>query len=319
MIKICTSGAVDVPITCSTRMVATKRCVRGSVLQRLSERDLQSIMTFVRLKAPALQGLRKPKTFVGDCVLVALYKDLFGLSYQSVWQDVKLWHPIAMKTIAHNTQLLRGLFALWGKQRVQLGTLPEWREAVEDAQFPKDMAGVCLWMDSKDFRLIGKASTSMKSHDWSYKCNSPGRRYMCLMDGEGKVLQLWGGYSPKVRDSDFLELNQQWLEEHLAGASVIADSHFDWGVSNLEAVKFEVSIPKPRGRRKKGPGGIKIPKQLTQVEEKYNKHHHTVRARVENAFGRMAAKVTALTKPFRDGKKQLDYLVMLAAALINSD
>lgn len=261
--------------------------------------------------------MKKSKTFVGDCVLVALYKDFQGKGYQTVIAEVKGWLKIVKRTLQHNTQLLRGLFAEWAEPQISLGTLSDWKEAAEYQEFPKVMNDISLWMDSTDFALMGKASTSRLSRNWSYKVNGPGRRYMSLMDARGKLRALWGGYSPKVYDGDFLELNEKWLEKHLQGATVAADTHFEWGSKHLRKVRFKTPIPRPRGRRKKGTGGINIPKTLTKKQEQYDKHLHSVRSRVENSFGRMAAKVEALTKPFWEGKQQLDHLVWLAGALLS--
>lgn len=274
-------------------------------------------MAFVKRRQPQLWGMKKSKTFVGDSVLVALYKDLYVKGYHTVSSEVRRWLPLVSRTLQHNNKVLRELFAEWGETQIVLGTLSEWQEAAEDAGFPEVMNDVSLWMDSTDFALIGKVSTSRKSRDWSFKMNGPGRRYMSLMDARGQLRALWGGYSPKVYDSDFLELNEKWLEKRLQGATVTADTHFEWGSKNLRRVTFKTPIPKPRGRRKKGSDGILIPKTLTRSQEKYNKDLHSVRSRVENPFGRMAAKVGALTKPFREGKHQLDCLVKLAAGLLN--
>ena len=138
---------------------------------------------------------------------------------------------------------------------------------------------------------------------------------MILMNG--CIREVWGGYSPKVYDGDFLKINRKWLEKKLKGAAVAADTHFEWGSQNLTGVDFKTPIPKPRGRRKRDASGIQIPKGLTKGQEKYNAHLHSVCSRVENPSGRMAAKVKALTKPFCEGKEQLDCLVYLTAALIN--
>jgi hypothetical protein len=44
---------------------------------------------------------------------------------------------------------------------------------------------------------------------------------------------MWGGYSPKVYDGDFVELFAEWFEENLSSAGVISDQHFEWGKNAL--------------------------------------------------------------------------------------
>ena len=44
-----------------------------------------------------------------------------------------------------------------------------------------------------------------------------------------KDTKMWGGYSPKVFDGNFLELFWDFFEEDLKGAGIVADNHFEWG------------------------------------------------------------------------------------------
>jgi len=60
-------------------------------------------------------------------------------------------------------------------------------------------------MDSSDFKMKGKRSTSTKDPFWSYKENGPARRFMMVTDGRGSVKRIWGPYSPKTYDGDFLK------------------------------------------------------------------------------------------------------------------
>ena len=144
-----------------------------------------------------------------DSILVTLYKDLFAVGYTSLFNQVKLWLANSPRSLQHNAKVIQQLLAKWGKTKVNLGTLQEWKEAVQYQNFSKDVGEVHLWLDTTDLRLVGKQSTSCTSHDWSYKCNSPGHRYAFLSDADGQIRKLWGGYSPKVYDGNFLELNAQ--------------------------------------------------------------------------------------------------------------
>jgi hypothetical protein len=298
-------------------MSVSKRAMKAAVLRRMSSRTLHRIQKFVRTSNPQLWGTKRSRNYVGDCTLVALFKDLFAVGYSNLFMKIKKWMPTSHNSLQHNTKLIRGLLAEWGKKRILLGTLQDWEEAAQYQQFPKDINNIHLWLDTTDLRLVGKASCSHQSSKWSYKCNSPGRCYAFLCDAEGQIKKIWGGYSPKIYDGDWLEMNARWLEKKLAGANVIADTHFEWGTKNLTKVNFVTPIPKPRGRRKRDLGGRPIPKTLTKKEATFTQHVHSVRSRVENVFGRLGQKIDALTVPFREGKKQLDYLVWFGAGLLN--
>jgi hypothetical protein len=124
--------------------------------------------------------------------------------------------------------------ANWGSSTVSLGSLPEWRACVRHVKFEKEVSKVCLWMDSTDFPKQKYRGCSTKEEDWSYKLNRPGRRYLVLRDGHGRIRKVWGGYSSKIYDGSLLELNREWFKENLANAGVIADQHFEWGKKKLQ-------------------------------------------------------------------------------------
>ena len=125
---------------------------------------------------------------------------------------------------------------------------------------------------------------------------------MCLTDARGRVRKLWGGYSPKKFDGEWLKEKRHWLEGHLAGAAVIADTHFSWGKKNLKKVQF--CTPKH--------------KAVSLKDKKLNKSNHQLRARVETPFGIIKQKFSALTKPWQEDEVQQDCLVYFAAGVINA-
>ncbi len=311
-------GSCEVSL-CGRTMRLNQCELKAAVGRRIRPLTLQSLINFVKKQNPALWGQGRTDTFVHDTILLALYKDLYNKGYHGLFDSVKLWYPTSHKSLGHNTKVLRKIFAKWARQQIVLGTLREWQETAKPERFKGEHKLVYLWLDTSNFRLDGKASASRKNSNWSYKTNSPAQRYAFLSDAAGKLRKVWGGYSPKVYDGYMVEVNQEWFETALAGATVIADSHFEWGTHNLEEVTFKTPISKPKGRRKKDPQGGFIPKTLTAEQQAYNKHFHTVCSRIENPFGRMQSKFDVLKVPFREGKQQLDCVVWLAAALINAD
>ena len=101
-----------------------------------------------------------------------------------------------------------------------------------------------LWMDSAELKLVGKKKFGRKSSKWSYKEQSPGRRYMILRDGQDKIRRVWGGYSPKRHDGTFLSDNKAELDQTLAGAVILADNHFSKGKNLIGSIKFYTNFAK---------------------------------------------------------------------------
>ena len=160
------------------------------------------------------------------------------LGYKKLFGSVKKWLNCSDHSLRHNTQVLCSHLAQWGRERIILGTLEDWKTAAQYERFPKDLTRVDLWIDSTDFCLSGKLSTPRSDLMWSYKCNSPGCRYTFLADARGQIRKVWGGYSLKTYDGMFLQQQATWLEEQLAGARVIADPLWmgyqkpEWGGDN---------------------------------------------------------------------------------------
>jgi hypothetical protein len=210
---------------------------------------------------------------------------------------------------------------LWAKSQLVLGTSRDWNNAVRNCGLKGVVKDVNLWMDSTDFPLEGVKSVSRKGSKWSYKLNRPGRRYMVLRNGKGKILKLWGGYSPKVYDGTWLEIMKQELDQTLAGGVVIADSHFAKGKTLFENVTFLTNIPKQKQSRKKKSDDSTEGKDLeilTKEQEEFNEAHRRARARVESSFGFIKTKIDALAKPWSESEEQLDCLVWTAAGIHNN-
>jgi hypothetical protein len=217
-----------------------------------------------------------------------------------------------VKTLSHNQHVLRKAFGKWGEGHIQLGQMKEWRK-VDKNFLPDQKDCPQLLMDSTDFRKSGKNSLSRKDPGWSYKCNGPGRRYMALVDLSGCPRALFGGYSPKLYDAHWIEVKKNWMEKHLAGATIYADCHFTSASQLLKNVNLVTPIPKPRGRKKKNSAPkIELAPEIVKQNRKISKVH----GRVEQLFGLMGLKFQALSKVFYEDDDQLDSLVKLAAGVI---
>ncbi len=204
---------------------------------------------------------------------------------------------------------------------------------MNNVSVPRDFQKVCLWMDSTDFPLENVGGKKKKDPDWSFKCNSKGRRYMVLRDGKGVIRKLWGGYSPKVFDGTWLQMHKHWLLRHLKGAGVIADQHFEWG-KNLRGVTFYTKIMRGKKRpseeksesedtsteseeseeEEENDKGVTV---TTKKEELFNKRLYKIRARIEVPFGESKTVFKVLQQHWMESESQLDYMVYIAAAVSN--
>jgi hypothetical protein len=288
--------------------------VRTLVEKKLGRTLLHRITTYVEQQNPSLWAHHRPRGFVRDCILAALYKDTYRVGYNALFEDVKEWVGVTSRTFRHNTNVIRKVEGEWGQQQIVLGSAADWNRAATDVPIDPVISGTCLWIDSVDFRRAGKASTSRKSSKWSYKTNSPARRFMFLLDGRTRIRKLWGGYSPKLYDGRVLETKADWLRKHLEGAVVVGDEHFQWGKKHLTPeVTFHTPHRQPRKRKKGAPK-----RQLTAAQNKYNTAIHQARARVEHPFAMMGQRFEALQGVWFESSDQLDHLVKLAVGVHNT-
>jgi len=137
---------------------------------------------------------------------------------------------------------------------------------------------------------------------------------MALVDAKGRIRKLWGGYSPKLYDGHFLEVNREWVESSLDGAGVVGDTHFSWGKDNLTNVRFFVPFKKPK---KQGDDGQDL-QRLTKKQEVHNGKIRRIRARVEKTFTIFHTKFESLNQLWHEDKDQLDALVWTIAGIHNA-
>eukprot|EP00026_Physarum_polycephalum_P019929 Phypoly_transcript_22202.p1 GENE.Phypoly_transcript_22202~~Phypoly_transcript_22202.p1 ORF type:complete len:189 (+),score=33.19 Phypoly_transcript_22202:49-567(+) len=167
--------------------------------------------------------------------------------------------------------------------------------------------------------MENKGGKRRKDKDWSYKCNSKGRRYMVLRDGKGRIRKMWGGYSPKVFDGHFLELFGEWFEEYLKGVGVIADQHFEGG-KKLKGVIFYTAHHEPRfshnnnnlATNEEDTVNLHL---LTKEQLSFNNALYKLRARVELPFGEAKSIFRVLRQHWGESSNQLDNMVWIAAGV----
>ncbi len=160
-------------------------------------------------------------------LLATCMHDARGYSYHSIIRALKPKLLIYSKALQHNVKLTREVLAAWGNKNIFLPTPDKLNASVRDLRMPAWMKDVRWWIDSTDIPLDRKKKfRSRKGSYWSGKLGRPAWRYMTLRDGSGRIRKMWGGYSPKTYDSEFMRIEQQFFKENLAGSAILADTHF---------------------------------------------------------------------------------------------
>lgn len=289
--------------------------IKHSVEARIQASTLSELEQEVHDAKLSLWGEDKPEEFEKMCLYITLWKDLTAKGYCQIQRRTHAWLKLTTKSIAHNTQLIRNALKPWAMRQIQLGDSTDWKNAASATRFSKLIKDTNLWIDSTDFPLVGKRSTKRKDESWSYKCNSPGRRFQVICDANRRIRKVWGGYSPKVYDGAFLEITREWFEEKLKGGVIVADTHYAYGRDNIRDPKFYVPVPKPP-KRKKDDTMVNL-SVLTKEQQAKNKAIRQARARVESPFGEVKQKWAALSSPWGESESQLDSLVFLAFGIHN--
>jgi hypothetical protein len=291
--------------------------VESLVYGEISEEIVKEMILHVQREKPTLWGASKPRTFISRQVLLTLYKDLTGIGFDKLSTLTHDMNQVNKDSLRENIKRVREVLCSWADKQINLGDQSTWRYAARNTNFPKPHEEVSLWFDSADFRLSGKRSTSKKDDWWSFKLNSPGVRYMVILDAKTNCRGIYGPYSPKVFDGHWLSCHSDWLEQHLSGAHVAADQHFEWGRDNLRGVKFHTPFKKKAKKRK--PGHERPLSTLTQEQKQYNTSLYEVRARVESIFGVIKTKWKALQNPFFESHLQHKFITRTAVAIYNRE
>ena len=283
------------------------------VTSRVSRRVLDELIEFISAKDPHLWGAIKPRSFLVSTLLMVLYHDLYAVGFQKIVKRAKLEFRPSDKALIHNAGIIRHLLSKWADSVIQLGGINDWNRSVANVRIPKELEGTCLWIDSTDFPKQRYRGWSKKGVDFSPKLNRPGRRYLVLADGLGKVRAVFGGYSPKIFDGHALLILKRWFEEKLQGAGVIGDQHFDWGGKKLNNVKFFTPFKNPpnSSEEKKMANAF----VLTKEQQKFNNKLSRLRARIETPFAWIKKRFATLSNPWAEHEDLMDPVVMFAMAV----
>lgn len=302
----------------STEISTSYSNIKSATHRRIKRSSVQILLDVVKAANLNLWGLKKGDNFVEKQVYLALYKYAYAAGYGALSSATKSWNKLSTRTLTRNTKVILKCLGKWGKKQIHLGNKAEWTEVMNKHRLPKLVNEAHLLLDSTDFRLAGKVSTSRKSESWSYKENSPAQRFSLVHDLDGKVRYIWGGYSPKTYDSDFVMIQKDFFDIKFRNATIVADCHYAKAAKELQSCKIITPFVTPSNSGKTKSTGKGIQK-LTKKQVSYNKAVRCVRAKVEMPYGVMKNKFAALAKPFYEKPKYQNYLVLLAAAVYNME
>lgn len=303
-------------------MALTYRKMKGELERRLHRLTYRDIYEYYHnhVKNDELQGLHRGRDFPSHQLCLSLYHDAFDKGYRWLEANTKAWSHISSKTIQKNAEYIRMLLKGWGKKQVVLGTKEDWNKAAENIPRPKQLEKVNLWLDDTDIQLWGKQVIHPKDDYWSYKLKAPGRRYLSIMDGEGIIRDLQGGYSPKIKGHTFVDCMHEYYEINLKGANIIADSDYRSISQVIEDVTFVTPYVinfKERPNRKRKRDTEDVVTELSAWKVKFNKQHKKLRERIEGPYGGLETYFNILKGPWRESWKQLDNLMWIAVGVYN--
>jgi len=295
-------------------MILQKSTIFSLVTRALGKDLKEEIQQYVENKEITLWGTKRDGDYKKIHVNLCIYKDMNNIGYLQLWNQIKDWYGNSHKSLCHNTQVIRKILMKWAKSVIIIGDKSIWKNISALVSKVSPLNKVNLWMDSSDFALKGKSLSLTKNLYWSYKAKSLGRRYQCIFDAQGRCRALWGGYSPKINDSQWVEIYKNELSDKFNGAHIIADCHYYASRNQSQGVKFITPIPE---NVKKVPDDLQRYLGITQKDKEMNKKIRNLRARVEAPFAQIKNKFKALAGTFREDNVQLDYLVLYAVAIHN--
>ncbi len=119
----------------------------------MKDKSLKALTSRLQKEKLHLWGLKKGSLFISNSVLVALYKDLFGVGYCELRSQVGSWLKITEKSLSNNQKKLRDVFANWGKEQINSRGYSDWENAKRKVTFRKSVINLQLFIDSSDFKL----------------------------------------------------------------------------------------------------------------------------------------------------------------------
>lgn len=115
----------------------TLREIREQVNRRIGASLTTRIIRFVATSGPRLWGERQPRDYLEANTLYTLYKDLFGIGYDSLEDKLSLGFRLSKRALMHNVPLIRAILARWGASHTPLGQRADWRYSTRNVDLPR--------------------------------------------------------------------------------------------------------------------------------------------------------------------------------------
>jgi len=309
----------------------SKGDVVAEVRKKLGRPILAEIIDYVKTKAPKIMGRHKPDGALENIVYGTLYKDLFFTPYDCLAESFKFGYKISKKSWYQNVQRMRPLLAAWAREHhIELYNEAHWKRAAKDLNANGVVKGATHLMDSTDIHIQRRGKKrGPKSDLWSGKENRPSLRFMTLEDGYGLINELWGGYSPKIYDSHFVQSQQQFFTGKMKGAKIVADQHFSSVHKYFANPEFvtklrELKSKDEKGRKRKRDEFDSDEEDddedmdvRAKTREQHNQDVAEVRGPVEGPFGHIKRKFASLKEPWAESLEQLTHLTTFAVGVYN--
>jgi len=287
--------------------------VTDEVKKRIPAHVLQLMVAFAIASEPPLWSMKQGKDFVHRFVLALLYKDCYVVGYHCLYECIKKWIKCSSRTL--QLPCSAPLSQEVGEKQVNLGSCRSWHALAANLDLKGAVKWGCLWIDSFDLHQEGVCKGHKKDPSWSYKLNSPGQWYMALSDAKGKFWALWGGYSPKVYDGDFLKLqNVTGWRPTSQEPSFLQTTILSGGKTGLNSVKFVTTVKHKNYSRTTGASLSTLSKEV----KKYNCELAAAHSCMENGFGQVVGVFDALQKLWGEDDEQQNACVWIAVGVVNA-
>ena len=175
------------PETEKKRMIVIKSKVHKKI-KRIVMKEM--ITYFSNSPNLALWGETKPRNFIQDTTYLVFYHDVENIGWNCLVGDLEISYKITSWSLRYNATIIRSHLKKWAELKILPGNLEEWKRAKRRMQFDDRLKDAHLWIDSSDFRIKGKESTSRRDAKWSYKENSPAQRFQFVCNAKQRIWKI---------------------------------------------------------------------------------------------------------------------------------
>lgn len=290
-------------------MCNTLKYYKEKVHKRVHEKIVEDCYSFMKKSQIKLIARKKnSRMFDKKLLYLAIYKDCYNIGYKTLHKEQKIVQ-IGERSLREDIKRIREVLSKWGETKIDCGELPAWRRSFKNVKVPKALGDIHLIVDSSDFTISGKLKTDTGSKDWSYKNNGPAQRYMVFVDGNNIIRKIFGGYSPKIYDSDLLKIVKNEIERDFKDSVILGDNHFKKANEYLDTIEILTNFSQNENISKKI-------NKLTKEQTTHNNNVSKVRKCIESVFGLIKRKFECF-ECFFEGKDEQDKVFKFACGVHN--